>query len=90
MKTIAKTLYVAASLTLALSPAFADLPNPGMEIDQGRTVLVVTDPQSEYGLEHRGGHRGHACRLSGDPRLSPGAIPPRGAAGHHLAYQRSS
>lgn len=47
MKTVAKTLC-AASLTLTLSPAFADLPNPGMEIDTGRTALVVTDPQNDF------------------------------------------
>ena len=48
MKTVAKTLCVAASLTLTLSPAFADLPNPGMEIDPSRTALVVTDPQIDF------------------------------------------
>ncbi|MCG6869970.1 MAG: cysteine hydrolase [Gammaproteobacteria bacterium] len=48
MKTVAKTLYVAASLTLTLSPALADLPNPGMEIDPSRTALVVTDPQIDF------------------------------------------
>lgn len=48
MKTVAKTLYFAASLTLPLSPAFADLPNPGMAIEKGRTALVVTDPQNDF------------------------------------------
>ncbi|UHD18482.1 isochorismatase family protein [Thiocapsa bogorovii] len=49
MKTVAKTLCVAASLTLTLSPAFADLPNPGMEIEDGKTT--VTSPHKIYGPE---------------------------------------
>jgi nicotinamidase-related amidase len=28
--------------------AFAELPNPGMEIVQGRTALVLTDPQNDF------------------------------------------
>ncbi len=28
--------------------ASADLPDPGMQIDPGRTALVITDPQNDF------------------------------------------
>jgi nicotinamidase-related amidase len=40
-------LLTLATLVAAL-PALAQLPNPGMEIDPGRTALVVTDPQNDF------------------------------------------
>ncbi len=48
MKTIVKTLGAVASLTAAVSTALATLPDPGMQIDKGRTALVVTDPQNDF------------------------------------------
>src|SRR5210317_1082630 len=32
----------------AAIPAFAQLPDPGMEITQGDTALVITDPQNDF------------------------------------------
>jgi biuret amidohydrolase len=48
MKTIVKTLGAVASLTITLSTAHAALPDPGMQIEMGRTALVVTDPQNDF------------------------------------------
>ncbi|MEN8131673.1 MAG: cysteine hydrolase [Pseudomonadota bacterium] len=48
MKTIAKTVSAVAVLTAAISTALAALPDPGMEIEKGRTALVVTDPQIDF------------------------------------------
>ena len=31
-----------------VSPAFAQLPDPGMDITQGNTALVITDPQNDF------------------------------------------
>ena len=35
-------------MLLVASTAQADLPNPGMRVEQGRTALVVTDPQIDF------------------------------------------
>jgi nicotinamidase-related amidase len=48
MKKFANTLGVVTILTAAISTAFAALPDPGMQIDRGRTALVVTDPQNDF------------------------------------------
>jgi nicotinamidase-related amidase len=48
MKTLVKTLGAVASLSAAISTALAALPDPGMQIDEGRTALVVTDPQNDF------------------------------------------
>ncbi len=32
----------------ATGPALAQLPNPGMEIVEGRTAIVITDPQNDF------------------------------------------
>ncbi len=48
MKTIVKTFALAGLLAATLSPAHAALPDPGMQIDKGRTALVVTDPQNDF------------------------------------------
>jgi len=48
MKTIIVTLGVIAFLTAAISSAFAELPDRGMQIEKGRTALVVTDPQNDF------------------------------------------
>ena len=37
-----------ALLAGATSPVFAELPDPGMEITQGNTALVITDPQNDF------------------------------------------
>jgi hypothetical protein len=44
------TLHLVAVLFVsAISPAsFAGLPNPGMQVEKGRTALVVTDPQNDF------------------------------------------
>lgn len=44
------TLYLVAILFVnIISPAlFAGLPNPGMQVEKGRTALVVTDPQNDF------------------------------------------
>lgn len=40
---------LSASLALVLSsPSFAQLPDPGMEIDPKTTAVVVTDPQNDF------------------------------------------
>lgn len=36
------------SLLVASSPALAQLPNPGMNFEAGRTALVITDPQNDF------------------------------------------
>ncbi len=48
MKTIVKTLVLAATLSATLSTTHAALPDPGMQIEKGRTALVVTDPQNDF------------------------------------------
>jgi nicotinamidase-related amidase len=35
-------------MTAAPSTVFAALPDPGMQIEKGRTALVVTDPQNDF------------------------------------------
>jgi nicotinamidase-related amidase len=46
MKMVLKAL--AAVLIIGSTGANAQLPNPGMEIDPGRTALLVTDPQNDF------------------------------------------
>ena len=51
MRSITKrfhTLVAAAALLTGAATAFAQLPNPGMEIDPANTALVVTDPQNDF------------------------------------------
>jgi len=48
MKKIVTTLGAGALLTAAISTGFAALPNPGMQVEKGRTALVVTDPQNDF------------------------------------------
>jgi len=48
MKKIVTTLGTAALLTATISTGLAALPNPGMQIEKGRTALVVTDPQNDF------------------------------------------
>jgi len=35
-------------IVMAASVSFAELPNPGMQIDPSNTALVVTDPQNDF------------------------------------------
>ena len=48
MKKLANTLGTVALLTAAVSTTLAALPDPGMQIEKGRTALVVTDPQNDF------------------------------------------
>ncbi|MGI9288130.1 MAG: cysteine hydrolase [Pseudomonadales bacterium] len=48
MQTLTKSLAVTLALTGAISSANAALPDPGMEIEKGRTALVITDPQNDF------------------------------------------
>jgi hypothetical protein len=48
MKKLANAVDATILLTAAISSGFAALPNPGMQIDKGRTALVVTDPQNDF------------------------------------------
>ena len=45
-----KSTITATFLLLSLAPitAFTGLPDPGMSITQGRTALVLTDPQNDF------------------------------------------
>ena len=43
-----RLLLGTAALALLSSSAFAQLPNPGMEIDPANTALVITDPQVDF------------------------------------------
>ena len=48
MKNRIKTLSAALVLSTAVSAAIAALPDPGMQVERGRTALVVTDPQNDF------------------------------------------
>ena len=48
MQTTMKTLISALALSATLATGHAALPNPGMQIEKGRTALVVTDPQNDF------------------------------------------
>jgi len=43
-----KKLIAIVLTTGLVAPAFAQLPDPGMEITQGNTALVITDPQNDF------------------------------------------
>ena len=50
-KSLTTTERIAISIALLFgmtTPAFAELPDPGMEITQGNTALVITDPQNDF------------------------------------------
>jgi nicotinamidase-related amidase len=53
MHTVTKNLIVAFALTTVVSTSNAALPDPGMQIENGRTALVITDPQNDF-LSPRG------------------------------------
>ena len=49
MKNITKTgMQILLGVTLLPALAWAQLPDPGLAIDTGRTALVITDPQNDF------------------------------------------
>jgi nicotinamidase-related amidase len=48
MNNLSKTLAVIIAVSSIVSIAKAALPDPGMEIDKGRTAILVTDPQNDF------------------------------------------
>jgi len=48
MNTISTTLIAAFYAATLVSTGNAALPDPGMQIEKGRTALVVTDPQNDF------------------------------------------
>ena len=48
MHTVTQNLIGAFVLTTIISTGNAALPDPGMQIEKGRTALVITDPQNDF------------------------------------------
>ena len=48
MNTAMTKLVITLALVGVASGASATLPDPGMEIVQGRTALLITDPQNDF------------------------------------------
>jgi nicotinamidase-related amidase len=48
MKNPIKTLVIATALSSVYTISHAALPDPGMQIEKGHTVLVVTDPHNDF------------------------------------------
>ena len=48
LKTISNGTMSVALMFGVTTPAFAELPDPGMAITQGNTALVITDPQNDF------------------------------------------
>ena len=48
MQSLTKHLIALFALTNTVSIANAALPDPGMQIETGRTALVITDPQNDF------------------------------------------
>jgi len=48
MKKMIELLGMIAWIGFAASSALSALPDPGMEVEKGRTALVVTDPQNDF------------------------------------------
>lgn len=48
MKTLTTTCAFLIALTGVISQSNAALPDPGMEIVEGRTALLITDPQNDF------------------------------------------
>jgi biuret amidohydrolase len=51
-RTIAMTYTTTLALAAFVSPAGAQLPDPGMTVDRGNTALVITDPQNDFLSPH--------------------------------------
>jgi len=47
-KTRVTTLALVVTISIASGVAQAQLPDPGLEVDEARTALVVTDPQNDF------------------------------------------
>jgi nicotinamidase-related amidase len=45
---LAVTAAVVMTVALSAGPALAQLPDPGVDVEMGRTALVVTDPQNDF------------------------------------------
>ncbi len=48
MNTLTKNLLAVVATTVALPVTNAALPDPGMQIEPGRTAIVITDPQNDF------------------------------------------
>lgn len=48
MYTLTKNLAITLALSATASIANAALPDPGLQIEKGRTALVITDPQNDF------------------------------------------
>ena len=48
MNNLSKTLAVIIAVSSIVSVAKAALPDPGMEVDKGRTAILFTDPQNDF------------------------------------------
>jgi len=48
MNKITKTLIATLALTTLAASVTAALPNPGMQVEKGRTAVVITDPQNDF------------------------------------------
>lgn len=48
MNFLTKTLIAILALSAAVSDAAAALPDPGMEVEAGRTAVLITDPQNDF------------------------------------------
>lgn len=47
-KVTKKAILVTAICSLFSSVSYADLPDPGVQLDTGNTALVITDPQVDF------------------------------------------
>lgn len=48
MHRLTNSIAVTLALTGAVSTANAALPDPGLQVEQGRTALLITDPQNDF------------------------------------------
>jgi nicotinamidase-related amidase len=48
MNTLTRILITAFAVTIAVPASHAALPDPGMQVERGRTALVITDPQNDF------------------------------------------
>lgn len=48
MNAITKNLIITTAIAAITYPAYAQLPNPGMDVVPGRTALLITDPQNDF------------------------------------------
>ena len=48
MNAITKNLIITIAIAAITHPAYAQLPNPGMDVVPGRTALLITDPQNDF------------------------------------------